>query len=100
MKCQILIVDIAVVIRFFMTQNCQIPNWEPFETESLTTPSILLNQTFWIKERLYLIPVKNLLQAEFLQVSSMLLLQLKVTIRSGAHDVAERESGLPYRFIS
>ena len=42
---------------------------------------------------MYIIDIKNLLQAEFSQVVPVSLLQLKDTIFSWARDVAEYESG-------
>ena len=70
-------------------QNTPLPNWEHFETESLITPSILQNKIFWIEESVYIIAIKNSLQAEFPQVVLVSLLQPKDTIFCRARDVAE-----------
>ena len=45
---------------------------------------------------MYVIDIKNLLQAEFLQVVPVSLLQPKDTICCRARDVAEYESGQSY----
>jgi hypothetical protein len=91
-----LIVDIAVVISFFTTWNSPLPNCEHFETESLITPSILQNKIICIEERVYVMAIKNLLQAEFLQVVPVLLLQPKDTICCWARDTVEYESRQSY----
>ena len=77
----------------FTTRNSPLPNWENFETESLITLSILQNKIIEIEERVYVIAIKNILQAEFLQFVSVLLLQPKDTICCQARDTVKYESG-------
>ena len=60
--------------------------------ESLITPSILRNKIIWIEEMVYAIAIKNLLQAEFLQVVPVSLLQPKDTICCWACDTIKYES--------
>ena len=48
---------------------------------------------------MYVIDIKNILQAEFLQVVPVSLLQPKDTICCQARDVAEYESGQSYENI-
>ena len=48
---------------------------------------------------MYLIDIKNLMQAEFLQVVPVSLLQPKDTICCQARDVAEYESGQSYTVL-